>query len=58
MEGKGSKKIGSYTISSQLLGRGSFSSVYLAHRPDRSPLAVKVIAFEVVESNPSPSQTL
>lgn len=50
MEGKVIKKIGTYTIYQQLIGKGSFSSVFFAHDQFLKPLAVKVISLSLLES--------
>ena len=42
MEGKKAKKVGQYLVSSQMLGQGAFSTVYLAFDHKQKPLAVKV----------------
>ncbi len=50
MEGKAIKKIGKYTLGHQLLGAGSFSTVYLAYDAQERPFAVKVIPLSAVDS--------
>jgi hypothetical protein len=50
MEGKVIKKIGTYTVYQQLLGKGSFSSVFFAHDQFLKPLAAKVISLSLLES--------
>ena len=37
------KKISDYSISSEVLGKGSFSTVYLGYTADKQKVAVKVI---------------
>ena len=43
MEGKQTKKVGSYHITTQLLGQGTFSTVYLAYDRQHRPVAAKII---------------
>ncbi len=43
MEGKGCKRIGNFKITEQVLGKGSFSTVYLAYDDYHNKVAAKVI---------------
>lgn len=43
MEGKGCKRIGDFKITEEVLGKGSFSTVYTAYDHFHNRLAVKVI---------------
>jgi len=43
MEGKTIKKIGNYQITSRVIGKGTFSTVYLAYDQQQQPVAAKVI---------------
>lgn len=58
MEGKVIKKIGTYTIYQQLIGKGSFSEVYFAHDQFLKPLAVKVVPLSLLPSRKSFTQIL
>lgn len=51
MEGKVIKKIGAYTIGQEVLGQGSFSTVYLAQDSQHHCFAAKVIPLSHLESN-------
>lgn len=52
MEEKQNKKIGQYLITRQLLGRGSFSTVYKAYDSHHQPLAAKVIPLPRLTCTP------
>ena len=51
MEGQSHKKIGPYRVSSMLLGKGSFSQVYLAFDPLGRWLAAKTIPLQNIRCN-------
>jgi serine/threonine protein kinase len=54
MEGKQHKTIGKYLVTPQLLGQGSFSSVFLAYDQHNKALAAKIIALDTLESTCRP----
>ena len=54
MEGKSIKKIGNYQITSTVLGKGTFSTVYLAYDHQQKPIAAKVISLNNLKSTISP----
>ena len=52
MEGKKAKKVGQYLVTSQILGRGAFSTVYLAFNQQKKSLAAKVFPLQTVGCTP------
>ena len=56
MEGKHTKKVGSYHVTSQLLGQGTFSTVYLAYDRQHRPLAAKIIPLNFTTRTSSLTQ--
>ena len=54
MEGKSIKKIGNYQITSTVLGKGTFSTVYLAYDHQQKPITAKVISLNNLKSTISP----
>lgn len=54
MEGKSIKKIANYEITSTVIGKGTFSTVYLAYDHQQKPVAAKVIALNNLKSSYHP----
>jgi serine/threonine protein kinase len=54
MEGKSIKKIGNYYITSNIIGKGTFSTVYLAYDNQQTAIAAKVISLKNVKGKYHP----